>query len=113
MGSIEKPLFAVFASTASDGRFAHRCGFSTPEKHRSIDQFSKWRFDWRSAMPFLGAEKARRGVLIARCPLHPIRPIATAQTGEEIRLESDSVEIDDMRYVRAPRTKASFIGPLL
>ena len=38
---------------------------------------------------------------------------AIAQTGEEIRLESDSVEIDNMRYVRAPRTKASFIGPLL
>jgi len=64
-------------------------------------------------MPFLGAEMPRRDVLIARCPLHPIRPIAIAQAGEEIRLESDSVEIDNVRYVRAPGTKASFIGPLL
>lgn len=55
----------------------------------------------------------RRDVLLRGCSFHPFRGCAIAQTGEEIRLESNRVEIDNVRYVRAPRTEASFIGPLL
>ena len=53
-------------------------------------------------MPFLGAEMARRAILLRGCSFHPFRGSDTAQAGEEIGFKSEDMEIDDMLHISSP-----------